>query len=105
MSSRRFRNSGLNVARTTAITVSRLVSSSRDWFAISADPRFEVRIRIVFRKSTVRPCPSVSRPSSRTWSRMSKTSWWAFSTSSSKITQYGRRRTASVSWPPASYPT
>ena len=29
----------------------------------------------------------------------------AFSTSSSKTTQAGRRRTASVSWPPSPYPT
>ena len=34
--------------------------------------------------------------------RMLKTSGWAFSTSSRSTTLYGRRRTASVSWPPSS---
>ena len=63
---------------------------------------FEVSTRIVLRKSTVRPWPSVSRPSSSTCSRMSKTSGWAFSTSSSNTRLYGLRRTASVSWPPSS---
>ena len=50
-------------------------------------------IRIVFLKSTVRPCESVSRPSSRIWSRMLKTSAWAFSISSKRSTAYGLRRT------------
>src|SRR6185369_12617792 len=49
-------------------------------------PRLEVRMITVLRKSTVRPCPSVSRPSSRTWSNTLKTSGWAFSTSSNRIT-------------------
>ena len=84
------------------MTASRRRSSGTDWSAMIVDPRFDVRIRIVFRKSTVRPWPSVSRPSSSTCSSTSKTSWWAFSTSSNRTTVYGRRRTASVSWPPAS---
>ena len=46
-------------------------------------------ISTVFLKSTVRPWPSVSRPSSSTWSRMLNTSGWAFSISSSSITEYG----------------
>ncbi len=56
----------------------------------------------VFRKSTVRPWPSVRRPSSRSWSSTLKTSPCAFSISSKSTTEYGRRRTASVSWPPSS---
>lgn len=40
--------------------------------------------------------PSVRRPSSSTCNRMLKTSACAFSTSSSRISEYGRRRTASV---------
>ncbi len=63
---------------------------------------FEVMISTAFLKSTVRPWPSVSRPSSMTCSRTLKTSLCAFSISSSRITEYGRRRTASVSWPPSS---
>ena len=59
----------------------------------------------VFRKSTTRPWLSVSRPSSRICSRRLKTSGCAFSISSKRMTLYGRRRTASVSWPPSSYPT
>ncbi len=48
---------------------------------------------------------SVRRPSSMIWSRMLKTSGWAFSTSSSSSTADGRRRTASVSFPPSPNPT
>ena len=48
---------------------------------------FEVMITIVLRKSTVRPWASVSRPSSRIWSRMLKTSGCAFSISSSSRTR------------------
>ena len=48
-------------------------------------------ISTVFRKSTVRPWPSVRRPSSRICSRTSKTSACAFSISSSRTTEYGRR--------------
>ena len=44
---------------------------------------------MALRKSTVRPWPSVSRPSSSTCSRMSKTSGCAFSTSSSRTTRVG----------------
>ncbi len=50
-------------------------------------PRFEVMMMTVLRKSTVRPWPSVSRPSSSTWSRTLKTSRWAFSISSSRMTE------------------
>src|SRR5919109_301540 len=62
--------------------------------AISPAPMFEVMITIACRKSTVRPCESVSRPSSRICSRMLKTSGCAFSISSSSSTLYGLRRTA-----------
>jgi hypothetical protein len=86
-SSSRLRNSGLNEVRTAAITASRLARSSSEGSAMKVEPRFEVRMRIVLRKSTVRPCPSVSRPSSRTWRSTSKTSGCAFSTSSSSTTQ------------------
>ena len=41
---------------------------------------------IVLRKSTRRPLASVRWPSSRIWSRMLKTSGWAFSISSSRTT-------------------
>ncbi len=59
-------------------------------------------ISTVFLKFTVRPWLSVSRPSSSTCSRMLNTSGCAFSISSSSTTAYGRRRTASVSWPASS---
>ena len=64
-------------------------------------PRFEVMITTVLVKSTVRPSPSVRRPSSMSASSTFQTSGWAFSTSSSSTTEYGRRRTGSVSWPPS----
>ena len=65
----------------------------------------DVMIRIVFLKSTVRPCESVIRPSSSTCRSTLNTSGCAFSTSSKSTTEYGFLRTASVSWPPSSYPT
>ncbi len=43
----------------------------------------------VFLKFTVRPWPSVRRPSSSTWSSTLKTSRWAFSISSKRITRIG----------------
>ncbi len=58
---------------------------------------FEVMIKTVFLKSTVLPWPSVRRPSSITCRSTLKTSACAFSISSSSTTEYGRRRTASVS--------
>src|SRR5574340_34865 len=72
---------------------------------MSRAPRFDVRMMIAFLKSTLRPWASVSRPSSKIWSRTLNTSGCAFSISSNRMTEYGRRRTASVSWPPSSYPT
>ena len=42
-------------------------------------PRFDVMMTTVFLKSTVRPLPSVSRPSSSSWSRTFSTSGCAFS--------------------------
>ena len=71
----------------------------------SAVPTLLVIITRVFRKSTVLPWPSVSRPSSSIWSSILNTSGWAFSISSKRTTLKGRRRTDSVSCPPSSYPT
>jgi hypothetical protein len=53
---------------------------------IICEPRLLVITITVFLKSTVRPWPSVSRPSSSTCSSTLKTSGWAFSTSSSSST-------------------
>ena len=58
-----------------------------DGYDLVERPRLDVITRITLRKSTVRPCPSVSRPSSSTCSRMSNVSGWAFSTSSSSTTE------------------
>ena len=49
-----------------------------------------VIVMMVFRKSTVLPCPSVRRPSSRIWSSTCVTSACAFSISSRRTTEYGR---------------
>ena len=102
-SSTRFRNSGLNVCRSSSST---LVSAcSHPLVPASSkfcEPRFDVMMSTLLRKSTVRPCASVRRPSSRICSNTLKTSGCAFSISSNRITAYGRRRTASVSWPPSS---
>ena len=97
----RFRNSGRNVPRSTSSTRRRMRSGSLS-AKITSEPTFDVMIRIALRKSTVRPWPSVRRPSSSTCSSTLKTSEWAFSISSSRTTEYGLRRTASVSWPPSS---
>jgi hypothetical protein len=75
---------------------------SATFFEIDAEPIFDVMITITLRKSTFLPCASVSCPSSRIWSRMLNTSGCAFSISSKSTTEYGLRRTASVSWPPSS---
>ena len=93
------RESGLN----STISSIRFRNSGRKWSRIASALRmFDVMISTALRKSTVRPWPSVSRPSSSTCSSTSNTSACAFSISSSRTTQYGRRRTASVSWPPSS---
>ena len=64
---------------------------------IKLEPKLEVIMMIVFLKFTVRPLLSVKRPSSSTWSSMLNTSGCAFSISSNNTTEYGLRRTASVS--------
>ena len=52
-------------------------------------PTLEVMMRTTFLKSTVRPCASVSCPSSSIWRSILKTSGWAFSISSKRTTLYG----------------
>ena len=52
-------------------------------------PRFDVMMTTAFLKSTVRPLPSVSRPSSSSCSRTLSTSGCAFSISSKSTTEYG----------------
>ena len=74
-------------------------------FAFSSrrsDQIFEVKMISVFLKSTVFHLLSVSLQSSRTWSKTLKTSGWAFSTSSNRITAYGFLLTASVNCPHSS---
>ena len=68
-------------------------------------PAFDVMIIMVFLKSTRRPFPSVSLPSSITCNSILKTVEFAFSISSSNTMLYGFLRTRSVSCPPSSYPT
>ena len=112
ISSMRLRNSGRNVdfnalsilscdSRSSSL-LSGCKNPSVPPFFINSVPRLLVMIKTVFRKSTTWPCPSVRRPSSKIWSSEFQISGWAFSISSNKITRYGRRRTASVSWPPSS---
>ena len=103
ISSIRFRNSGRNDSRSRRMqlllqVVLRPLAARSGRAApakpsgpprrvIRSEPRLLVMIRTVFLKSTVRPWPSVSRPSSSTWSRMLNTSGWAFSISSSRMTE------------------
>ncbi|MCY1385097.1 hypothetical protein D9M69_734370 [compost metagenome] len=77
ISSMRLMNSGRKWPRSTSIT-SALVFSysspaaprafSRRW--MMSEPRLDVAMMMVLVKSTTRPLPSVSRPSSNTCSRM-----------------------------------
>ena len=69
------------------------------------EPMLEVIMIMVFLKSTVFPRESVIRPSSSTCNNTLNTSGCAFSISSKSTTEYGFLLTASVSWPPSSYPT
>ena len=112
--SMRLRNSGLKVARSSAMTVSftrakppSLSSAcAKPSFAaldvMAFAPTFEVMTSTVLRKSTRRPCASVSTPSSKICSSRFHTSSCAFSISSKSTTDHGRRRTFSVSCPPSS---
>ena len=88
ISSSRLRNSGRKWPRTTSITCGSTFStgSSSPSDARYCEPRFEVRMMIVLVKSTVRPWPSVRRPSSSTCSSTLNTSPCAFSTSSNSTT-------------------
>ena len=87
MSSSRFKNSGRKCSRNIVCTRFLNCGLSRSRAAaISRDPRFDVRMMTVLQKSTVRPWPSVSRPSSSTWRSTLKTSEWAFSISSNRTT-------------------
>mmetsp|Transcript_893 Transcript_893/g.2445 ORF Transcript_893/g.2445 Transcript_893/m.2445 type:complete len:220 (+) Transcript_893:829-1488(+) len=89
-SSRRLRNSGRKAEPSSCLTAVRIAvyASSPPWpppiCRILLEPTLDVRTSIAFEKSMTRPLLSVSRPSSRTWRRMLKTSGWAFSTSSTR---------------------
>ena len=77
----------MNASLTAAMTRSLPTSSGSIRSVSSAEPRLEVMISTTLAKSTVRPWPSVMRPSSINWSSTSKTSGWAFSISSSSTTE------------------
>ena len=93
ISSTRFRNSGRNSVRSAPSTW-RFIASYSASSALGRPvkpvmrwlPTLLVMITTLFLKSTVRPWPSVRRPSSRTWRRTLKTSGCAFSISSRRIT-------------------
>ena len=72
--------------RKRTISSMRFTNSGRKW-SIGSPGRFDVMTSTTLVKSTVRPWPSVRRPSSSTWRRMLKTSGWAFSISSSSTTE------------------
>mmetsp|Transcript_2579 Transcript_2579/g.8658 ORF Transcript_2579/g.8658 Transcript_2579/m.8658 type:complete len:283 (+) Transcript_2579:296-1144(+) len=102
---RRFRNSGGKVWRRRATTSDLTDLTSVVLCKSESEPTFEVRMTTDWVKSTVRPFPSVMRPSSRTWRRTFNSVEWAFSISSKRTTVWGDFLTASVSCPPASCPT
>ena len=87
VSSMRFRNSGRKCCLTSAHTASRMFSAGCPAICMMrCEPRLLVITMTVFLKSTVRPWPSVRRPSSSTCESTLKTSGWAFSTSSNSST-------------------
>jgi hypothetical protein len=99
MSVRRLRNSGLKARSVSSMmrSLSFFVVAGGIHAHVEADrgllrcstsaPTFEVRMMIVFRKSTDAAEQSVRRPSSRTCSRTLMTSGWAFSISSKSTTE------------------
>mmetsp|Transcript_11866 Transcript_11866/g.29373 ORF Transcript_11866/g.29373 Transcript_11866/m.29373 type:complete len:209 (+) Transcript_11866:438-1064(+) len=105
--SMRLTNSGAKALAISAFTCGRASSAGAPSgsAASCAAPRLDVSTSSVLRKSTRFPCESVSCPSSITCKRSVDTSRCAFSNSSKSTMAYGRRRTASVSCPPSSYPT
>jgi hypothetical protein len=83
----RFRNSGRKWFFSSPNTAS--LTSSYGWPAMAwiiGEPMLLVMMITVFLKSTVRPWPSVRRPSSSTCSSTLNTSGWAFSISSNSTT-------------------
>ena len=111
ISSRRFKNSGrysLPNSRLTCVWSFLYFSSSSPSplmdSKISRLPMLLVMTSMAFVKSTVLPLLSVKRPSSKTWSKMLKTSGCAFSISSNNTSECGFVRTASVSCPPSPNP-
>ena len=105
VSSMRLMSSGRMCFLSSLRTCAWIISSGSPFSLISMMawlPMFDVITMMALVKSTVRPCPSVRRPSSSTCSSTLLTSGCAFSNSSKSTTQYGRRRTASVRRPPSS---
>mmetsp|Transcript_72462 Transcript_72462/g.114921 ORF Transcript_72462/g.114921 Transcript_72462/m.114921 type:complete len:211 (-) Transcript_72462:2068-2700(-) len=91
MSSRRFNSSGRKVLRMLCSTNPLALSSSSALPLLRArikcsEPRLEVKITTQLLQSTVRPCESVMRPSSNSWSSTLSTCGCAFSISSKSTT-------------------
>ena len=95
---RRLRNSGLKIRLVSSNILSLILSYSESEvsstpkpidvsFCNISAPTFEVIIKIVFLKSTLRPKLSVKRPSSSTCSNNCTTSGCAFSISSKSTTE------------------
>ena len=112
ISSIRLSNSGRSASSSAPLTTSVVIwasstesSASRAAWMISLLPMFDVMTKMLFLKLTVLPFPSVNWPSSMICKSKFRTSSCAFSNSSKRTTECGDLRTASVSWPPSSYPT
>mmetsp|Transcript_26063 Transcript_26063/g.40779 ORF Transcript_26063/g.40779 Transcript_26063/m.40779 type:complete len:231 (-) Transcript_26063:1386-2078(-) len=89
-SSSLFKNSGRKrrfISSITRCLISWSVSGVPPSSKMTSDPMFDVKMMMVFLKLTVRPCPSVTRPSSRTCSKTLNTSGCAFSISSKRTTE------------------
>ena len=100
VSSTRFRNSGRNVRLSSAVTALFTAAKRASAFSCACGakpsgvpaavmlfaPMFDVMMTAVLRKSTLRPCASVTTPSSKICSRIFHTSSCAFSISSKSTT-------------------
>mmetsp|Transcript_11971 Transcript_11971/g.35989 ORF Transcript_11971/g.35989 Transcript_11971/m.35989 type:complete len:260 (-) Transcript_11971:1345-2124(-) len=109
ISSRRFRNSGRNLAERARLTSERR-RFSESWSPANvarmlSEPTLVVKMTMQFVKSTRRPLASWTWPSSRRASMTFQRSGCAFSISSNNSKECGRRRTAFVNCPPSSKPT
>ena len=101
ISSKRFKNSGLNspcsISSSMSSSLNSLILMPAVIFSrMTLAPALEVAMMMVSRKLISRFLSSRRIPSSRTWRRVVNTEGWAFSISSSRMTEKGCFMTEAV---------